>query len=157
MLVLLEHIREKTGTLHPVVMYCCHFYFQPLAYRISIASQRKDAEYKCNRFVRADITWKLRKIPRHRQLTPCRFLFPLKRQRFINRVWGEGGGEADIYIYTGSLCIDFSVLQCSIRRSRAWYMLRQGEKTERLYFHPYKPVSWLLTHQSRNRLVGMKV
>ena len=98
MLVLLEHIREKTGTLHPVVMYCCHFYFQPLAYRISIASQRKDAEYKCNRFVRADITRKLRKIPRHRQLTPCRFLFPLKRQRFINRVWGEGGGEADIYI-----------------------------------------------------------
>ena len=98
MLVLLEHIREKTGTLHPVVMYCCHFYFQPLAYRISIASQRKDAEYKCNRFVRAEITWKLRKIPRHRQLTPCRFLFPLKRQRFINRVWGEGGGEADIYI-----------------------------------------------------------
>ena len=69
---------------------------------------------------------------------------------------GREGGRR-IYIYTGSLCIDFSVLQCSIRRSRAWYMLRQGEKTERLYFHPYKPVSWLLTHQSRNRLVGMKV
>ena len=29
-----------------------------------------------------------------------------------------------IYIYIGSLCIDFSVLQCSIRRSRARYMLR---------------------------------
>ena len=30
----------------------------------------------------------------------------------------RGGGEVDVYIYTGSLCIDFSVLQCSIRRSR---------------------------------------
>ena len=29
-----------------------------------------------------------------------------------------GGGGGYIYIYTGSLCIDFSVLQCSIRRSR---------------------------------------
>ena len=67
--------------------------------------KEKDAEYKCNRFVRADITWKLRKIPRHRQLTPCRFLFPLKRQRFINRVWGEGGGEADIYIYIQEVCV----------------------------------------------------
>ena len=26
-------------------------------------------------------------------------------------------------------------------------MLRSGEKAERLYFHPYKPVPWLLTHQ----------
>ena len=41
----------------------------------------------------------------------------------------------------------FSVLQCSIRRCRARYMLRQGKKTERLYFHPYKPVSQLLSHQ----------
>ena len=41
-----------------------------------------------------------------------------------------------IYIYV------FSVLQCSIRRSRAWNMLRLGKKTERLYFHPYMPVSW---------------
>ena len=29
-----------------------------------------------------------------------------------------------IYIYIGSLCIDFSVLQCSIRRSIARYTLR---------------------------------
>ena len=27
------------------------------------------------------------------------------------------------------------------------YICSDGEKTERLYFHPYKPVSWLLTHQ----------
>ena len=33
-----------------------------------------------------------------------------------------------IYIYIGSLCIDFSVLQCSIRRSRARYRLRYREK-----------------------------
>ena len=35
-----------------------------------------------------------------------------------------------IYIYI------FSVLQCSMRGSRARNMLRLGEKTERLYFHP---------------------
>ena len=29
-----------------------------------------------------------------------------------------------IYIHIGSLCIDLSVLQCSIHRSRALYMLR---------------------------------
>ena len=54
-----------------------------------------------------------------------------------------------IYIYfdievcvfnVGSLCFDFSVVQCSIRRSRARYILSR-EKTKRLYFHPYRPSS----------------
>ena len=44
-----------------------------------------------------------------------------------------------IYIYINlsiymvrSLCFDFSVVQCSIRGSRARYVLRQGKKTNRL-------------------------
>ena len=54
----------------------------------------------------------------------------------------------NMFIYTihrlpfiGSLCIDFPVLQCSIRWSRARHILRQREKTERLYFHPYNKLN----------------
>ena len=35
--------------------------------------------------------------------------------------------------------------QCSIHRSRANYIWEK--KTNKLQVHPYKPVSWSLTHQ----------
>ena len=47
-----------------------------------------------------------------------------------------------IYIYfdiefcvfnVGSLCFDFSVVQCSIRRSRARYILRERKNKETLF------------------------
>ena len=41
-----------------------------------------------------------------------------------------------MYMHIGSLCIDFSVSQCSISMSRARYMLRYGEKTVPLFFFP---------------------
>ena len=66
---------------------------------------------------------------------------------------------AEVSLFDPYICMnrksvfDFSVLQCSIRRSRARYVEVEldvywdREKTERVYFHPYKPVSWLLTHR----------
>ena len=35
-----------------------------------------------------------------------------------------------IYIYRGSLCFDFSEVQCSIRKSRTRYILRQGKNRD---------------------------
>ena len=43
-----------------------------------------------------------------------------------------------IYTYVYQKCVDFYVVQCSVRRSRAQYV---WEKTKSLYFHPYKHVS----------------
>ena len=44
-----------------------------------------------------------------------------------------------MYMHIGSLCIDFSVSQCSISMSRARYMLRYGEKTVPLFF--FSPIA----------------
>ena len=35
-----------------------------------------------------------------------------------------------VFIRIGSLCFDFSVVQCSIRRSRARYISRKGKEKE---------------------------
>ena len=35
-----------------------------------------------------------------------------------------------IYIYRGSLCFDFSEVQCSIRKRRTRYILRQGKNID---------------------------
>ena len=53
--------------------------------------------------------------------------------------------SAVLYIYIGSLSIDFSVLQCSMVMISP--ILRWGKKQRKYTFHSYKPVSWLLTHQ----------
>jgi len=53
-----------------------------------------------------------------------------------------------IYVYLYEVLYWFSALWCSICRSRERHMLRQGEN--RLYSHPYKPVSWMFTHQGKN-------
>ena len=66
------------------------------------------------------------------------------------RLSGQMNKLMQLYICISiwSLCIDFSALWCSICRSRERHMLRQGEN--RLYSHPYKPVSWMFTHQGKN-------
>ena len=51
-----------------------------------------------------------------------------------------------IYIYIGGLCIDFSVYSARYVEVEPIYVAI-GEKTGKLYFHPYKPVSLLLIHQ----------
>ena len=51
-----------------------------------------------------------------------------------------------IYIYIGGLCIDFSVYSARYVEVEPIYVAI-GEKTGKLYFHPYKPVSLLLVHQ----------
>ena len=40
------------------------------------------------------------------------------------------------YTYVYRKCVDFYVIQCSVRRSRARYVLRRGKKKS-LYFHLY--------------------
>ena len=51
-----------------------------------------------------------------------------------------------IYIYIGGLYIDFSVYSARYVEVEPIYVAI-GEKTGKLYFHPYKPVSLLLIHQ----------
>ena len=53
-----------------------------------------------------------------------------------------------IYIYIKSKILTF-VKQCSIHRSRAMYIFweEKRKKTNKLQVHPYRPVSWLPTHQ----------
>ena len=50
------------------------------------------------------------------------------------------------YIYIGGLCIYFSVYSARYVEVEPIYVAI-GEKTGKLYFHPYKPVSLLLIHQ----------
>ena len=45
-----------------------------------------------------------------------------------------------IYLFVGSLRIDFSVLQCQHLGVERDICCDRGKK-QRLYFHPYKPVS----------------
>ena len=52
----------------------------------------------------------------------------------VHLCWPESSSN-DLYIY-----IDISVCVC------VCVCVAIGEKIERLYFYPYKPVSWLLTH-----------
>ena len=50
------------------------------------------------------------------------------------------------YVWIGSLCLIFpfySARYVEVELDVYW----DREKTERVYFHPYKPVSWLLTHE----------
>ena len=47
--------------------------------------------------------------------------------------------SAVLYIYIGSLSIDFSVLQCSMVMISP--ILRWGKKQRKYTFHSYKPVS----------------
>ena len=54
--------------------------------------------------------------------------------------------KKNIYIYIGGLCIDFSVYSARYVEVEPIYVAI-GEKTGKLYFHPYKPVSLLLIHQ----------
>ena len=57
------------------------------------------------------------------QVIYTRVLFSSRSQ--VSKSW-----RSNVYLYV-HVCIYVAI----------------GEKTERLYFYPYKPVSWLLTHQ----------
>ena len=60
-----------------------------------------------------------------------------------------------MYVWIGSLCLIFpfySARYVELELDIYW----DREKTERVYFHPYRPVSWLLSHLGKNEIKIIK-